>query len=325
MPDPPTIVVTGAAGFIGSNLCRMLLGEGYRVRGIDNLSAGTLENVPASVDFVRADIRDLRALEPILRGAQAVFHLAAKNCLADCLQDPAETAAVNVFGTANVLQACLSNKIQRFIYADTSAEYEGIRDFPTPVDSVAPLGPYAISKRAGWMFCDAFARWKGLRLTTLRYFNVYGPAQDYRRTIPPVVSAFALKLLSGQRPVIYGTGEKRRDFIYVDDVNRFHLLCLRDERTLGKIYNSGSGVNHSVQEVFDVVEGILRSGLSPVFKPELPGEAAVTLADLSHERALGWEPQVEFRKGVELSIEYLREKLSDQSSRSGRGAGNAAR
>ncbi len=308
MPQRPatsskkTIAVTGAAGFIGSNLCRMLLQEGYRVVGIDNLSAGTLGNLPKGVELLRVEIRDLEAFRPAFRGARAVFHLAAKNCLIDCLRNPAETASINVHGTANVLEACLANGVDRLIYADSSAEYEGIRNFPTPVDAVCPLGPYAVSKRAGWLFCDAYARLKNLRLTTLRYFNVYGPAQDFRRVVPPVISAFIMKLLAGERPVIYGSGEKRRDFIYVDDVNRFHLLCFRDERTVGKIYNVGSGVNHSIRDVFRAIEDVLRTGLSPLHEPDLPGEAEVTLADIRNERKLGWEPHVGFREGIERSV-----------------------
>src|SRR5213080_2084108 len=242
------ILITGVAGFVGSNLAARLVTEGHTVIGVDNLSSGVAENVPPRVIFYRTDIRSRRIFQ-FFEGVEAVFHLAAKNCLADCLADPVETAEINVAGTANVLEAARRAGVQRVIYADTSAEYEGILDFPSRVDRVAPLSVYARSKCAGAMFCDAYAEFHGMRTTTLRFFNVYGPAQDWRRTIPPLMSAFAMKLLRGERPIIFGTGEKRRDFVYVDDVVDFVLLVLRDSRMDGGVFNVGSGVNRSVNEI----------------------------------------------------------------------------
>jgi UDP-glucose 4-epimerase len=299
------VLVTGCAGFIGSNLCGMLLDQGDEVVGIDNLSAGTRENIPAGVTFHEADIRD-PGIADLFAGCQAVFHLAAKNCLLDCMQSPLETADINVRGTVQVLEAARAAGVPKLIYADTSAEYEGIPDFPSRVDRVHPIGTYAVSKRSAWHFCDSYSRLHGLRLTTLRYFNVYGPAQDFRRVVPPVMSAFIMKMLAGTAPTIYGTGAKRRDFIYVDDVNRFHLLCLRDPRTDGGIFNVGSGVNHSIREIFDAIEAQLGTGLAPTFAPDLPGEAEMTLADLSESAALGWRPEIDLREGLRRSIEDIK-------------------
>src|SRR5438445_5246934 len=229
------ILITGVAGFIGCNLASRLTAAGTAVVGIDNLSAGVRENVGPAVVFHHEDIRS-RAIYPMFEGVDAVVHLAAKNCLADCLQDPVETAEINVAGTANVLEAARRAGVRKFVYADTSAEYEGVFEFPSQVDRVAPLSVYARSKRAGAMFCEAYASFYDLRLTTVRYFNVYGPAQDWRRSIPPLMSAFAIKMLRGERPVIYGTGEKRRDFIYIDDVTEFNALALQSPRTDGQVY-----------------------------------------------------------------------------------------
>jgi UDP-glucose 4-epimerase len=306
------ILVTGAAGFIGSHLATCLLDQGEQVIGIDNLSAGIRENVDPRVEFHLADIRS-REICPFFQGVDAVFHLAAKNCLADCLQDPVETAEVNVAGTANVLEAARQAGVRKVIYADTSAEYEGVEEFPTHVNRIAPLSVYARSKRAGAMFCEAYQSFHGLRVTLLRYFNVYGPAQDWRRTIPPLMSAFAIKLLKGERPVIYGTGEKRRDFIYISDVTEFNMLALKDPRTDGQIYNVGCGVNYSVNEIFTAVEGMLKTGLRPIYKDDLPGEADVTLADITNERKLGWEPRVPLLEGIERSIAYVKEKILGES------------
>ena len=306
------VLVTGAAGFIGSRLAIRLLDEGHEVIGIDDLSAGMRKDMDSRAVFYQEDIRS-RTIYPLFHDVEAVFHLAAKNCLADCLQDPVETAQVNVAGTANVLEAADRAGVGKVIYADTSAEYEGVEELPSRVERIAPLSVYARSKRAGAMFCEASQQFRGLRLTMLRYFNVYGPAQDWRRTIPPVMSAFITKLLQAERPVIYGTGEKRRDFIYIDDVTEFNLLALRDSRTDGQVYNIGSGVNYSINEVFLAIERLLNTGLRPVYKDDLLGEAQMTLADIRNERRLGWEPRVGLQEGIERSIAYIKEHVLSES------------
>jgi len=206
------VTVTGAAGFIGSHLCRRLLKDGHTVVGIDNLSAGLRDNLDPGVEFHCLDIRS-RDIYPLFAGSNAVFHFAAKNCLLDCLQDPVATAEINVAGTANVLEAAHRASVSRFVFADTSAEYEGALDFPSRVDRIAPLSVYARSKRAGALFCEAYREFHGLHVTMVRYFNVYGPVQDWRRSIPPLMSAFISKMLRGEAPVIFGTGKKRRDYI----------------------------------------------------------------------------------------------------------------
>jgi UDP-glucose 4-epimerase len=301
-------VITGAAGFIGSHLAARLAEVGDTVVGLDDLSAGVLENVHPKVIFHRVDIRSAEIF-PLFAGADAVFHLAAKNCLPDCLEDPVETAGINVTGTANVLEAARRARVPKLVYADTSAEYEGVRELPSRVDRIAPLSVYARSKRAGAMFCEAYASFYDLRLTTVRYFNVYGPSQDWRRSIPPLMSAFAMKLLRREQPIIYGTGQKRRDFIYIDDVTDFNVLTLRDPRTDGGVYNVGTGVNYSVNDVFDIVEDLLRTGLRPIHREDLPGEADATLAAIENELKLGWRPRVSLRDGVERAIAYVRDKV----------------
>jgi nucleoside-diphosphate-sugar epimerase len=298
------IGITGVAGFIGSNLADRLLAQGYDVVGFDNLAYGVREQVPEGVAFHQVDIRG-REIYERFRGVDVLFHLAAKNCIADCQDDPLETSDVNVTGTVNVFEAARRADVGKVVYAESSALYEGSRKLPTPESDVHPQSFYAVSKFAGMAFADAYRRFYGLRTTALRYFGVYGPRQDYRRTIPPVMSAFIIKLLRGERPVIYGTGEKRRDFIYVDDVNDFHLRCIDDERTEGEAYNLGTGVNYSVREIYDEIAVQLGTSIEPEFRPDLPGEAQANLADISAARAIGWEPRVDLREGLARSIEYI--------------------
>jgi UDP-glucose 4-epimerase len=302
------LAVTGVAGFIGSNLADRLIAEGHAVVGIDNLAFGPREQVPARVDFRVADIRD-PGLAQHFKSCDAIFHLAAKNCIADCQDDPLETADINVTGTINVLQAARAAGVQRVILAESSAVYEGSPFLPTPESVMAPQSFYAVSKQAAGAFAEAFARFGGLQLTALRYFGVYGPRQDYRRTIPPVMSAFILALLKGQQPVIYGSGEKRRDFIYVDDVNDFHLQCLVDARTIGETYNLGFGTPYSVNEIYARIAAQLGSDIRPRHLPDLAGEAQTTHADISKARSIGWQPRVDLDEGLRRSIAYIKERV----------------
>ncbi|HTX59254.1 MAG TPA: NAD-dependent epimerase/dehydratase family protein [Verrucomicrobiae bacterium] len=299
------IGITGVAGFIGSNLADRLLAEGYEVAGYDNLAYGVREQVPDGVAFHRVDVRG-REIYELFRGVDVLFHLAAKNCIADCQEDPLETSDVNVTGTVNVFEAARRAGVGKIVYAESSALYEGSTVLPTPESEVAPQSFYAVSKLAGMAFAQAYRRFFGLRTTALRYFCVYGPRQDYRRTIPPVMSAFIIKLLRGERPTIYGSGEKRRDFVYVDDVNDFHLQCIGDERTDGGVYNLGSGVNYGIREIYDEIAALLGSSIAPEYRPDLPGEAQANLADISAARALGWAPRVGLREGLRRSIDYIK-------------------
>ncbi len=300
-----TICITGVAGFIGSNLADRLLREGYRVVGIDNLSYGVREQIPDGVEFHQLDIRG-EEIYPVVAQASHVFHLAAKNCISDCQIDPVETADINVRGTANVFEAAKRGGVQKVIYAESSALYEGSALFPTPEDDAHPESFYALSKYASMLFAEGYARYHGVRSTALRYFNVYGPRQDYRRSIPPVFSAFIIGLLRGERPVIYGSGEKRRDFVYVDDVNDFHLQCIHDDRTTGSVFNLGSGTNHSINEIYEIIARILGSEQEPEYRDNLPGEAERTLADIGRATALGWSPKTSLEQGLAASIDYIK-------------------
>jgi UDP-glucose 4-epimerase len=307
MPIKNKIIISGVAGFIGSNLAGRLLSEDYRVIGIDNLAYGLRENVPEGVDFHCGDIREKKIL-PLFKDVDTVFHLAAKNCIADCQMDPVETAEINVSGTVNVFEAARRAGVRKIVYAESSAIYEGSSIYPTPEREEKPESFYAVSKLASMYFAKAYERFYRLKFTGLRYFCVYGPVQDYRRTIPPVMSAFIIKILKGQRPVIYGTGEKRRDFVYVDDVNDFHLICIRDKRTDGRVLNIGSGINHSVREILDKISRMFGVVPDPIYKDDLPGEAQVTLADITQARSLGWEPQTPLEVGLKRAIEYIRQE-----------------
>ena len=304
------VLVTGVAGFIGSNLAARLLKEGHDVVGIDNLSYGLRRNVPDGVEFHVMDIRG-RAIHSLFENVNIVFHLAAKNCIADCQNNPVETADINVGGTVNVFEAARIANAKKVIYAESSALYEGSTNYPTPEWDEAPESFYAVSKISTKYFAEAYRRFYDVTSTGLRYFCVYGPVQDYRRTIPPVMSAFIIRLLKNEVPVIYGTGEKRRDFVYVDDVNDFHMLCLDDPRTDNRIFNVGSGVNYSVNEIYHMVSDLLDIYISAVHQPDLPGEAQITLADIGEAKSLGWMPKTDIKTGLECGIQYIQQEMAN--------------
>lgn len=305
MSAPRRVLVTGVAGFIGGRLAARLLAEGMHVVGIDDLSQGAIEQVPPGVTFHPADVRS-PAIEPLFRGVDAVFHLAAKNCISDCQLDPVATASINVLGTVQVLEAARRAGVMRLIHAESAALYEGVTTIPTPEDQIAPRSVYAAGKLAARVFAETYERFHGMRVTALRYFCVYGAGQDHRRSIPPVMSAFIKRLLAGERPVIYGTGNKRRDFVHVDDINDFHLRCLTDERTVGRTFNLGSGESCSVTEILDRVSRLLGVEADPIFAPDLPGEAIESRADITAATTLGWRPRVALDDGLAEMIAHLR-------------------
>lgn len=299
------ILITGVAGFIGSNLAEYLLKNGYSVIGIDNLSYGVIEQVPHEVEFFQVDILDGDLIK-YLSNIDVVFHLAAKNCISDCQSDPVETAMINVVGSINVFEACRKAGIKRVIYAESSALYEGSDNYPTKEDDTKPLSFYAVSKYAEKYFSDAFARFYDMEMTALRYFNVYGPKQDYRRTIPPLMSAVIINLLKGNSPTIYGNGEKRRDFVYVDDINEFHEMIINDKRTFGKVYNLGSGLNYSVNEINEKIQKLLEINIAPIFKEDISGETFQNLADITAAKSIGWYPKITLEDGLNKTIDYIK-------------------
>jgi len=303
------ILITGVAGFIGSNLAdRLTRDDKYDVIGIDNLSYGVKEQIPLGVKFYELDIRH-NSIYKVFENVDFVFHFAAKNCINDCQIDPVETSDINITGTINVFEASKQAKVKKVIYAESSSLYEDSDQLPTPEWDVKPRTFYALSKLSSMQFAEAYTRFHGLVFTALRYFCVYGPRQDYRRTIPPVFSSFIIKLLKEEQPTIFGNGEKRRDFIHVDDINDFHIQCMEDPLTDRKVFNLGSGINYSINEVYQTIASLLKSDRNPQYLNDLPGEAIANLADIAEVQKLGWSPKIGLEEGLQTSIDFIREEL----------------
>lgn len=304
-----TILITGVAGFIGSNLAQYLVSkEKYRIIGIDNLSYGLIEQVPKEIDFHKIDIRD-KSIQSLFRNVDCVFHLAAKNCISDCQSDPDETIDINIKGSINIFKASVENNVNRIIYSDSSAVYEGSTLLPTPESEVYPISNYAISKQTGENFLKSITAQQFTDYTSLRYFNVYGPRQDYRRSIPPLMSSMIIKMLNKERPVIYGNGSKKRDFIHINDINRFHEILINKKNINQKIFNLGSGNNFSVNEIFIKIRDLLRLSVEPIYMEDLPGEAQENLADINRAIQLNWFPQVTLDDGLLDMIRYIKKNV----------------
>ncbi|MEK7465648.1 MAG: NAD-dependent epimerase/dehydratase family protein [Patescibacteria group bacterium] len=295
------ILITGVAGFIGSNLADRLLAAGYKVLGLDNLAYGPAHQVPKEVEFHRVDVSS-QSIYPLFEGVDAVFHLAAKNQLLDCQKDPVETMQINVVGTTNVFEAAKRAGVRKVVYAQSSAVEEGDDRLK---------GFYAISKLTDAMIADGYHAAFGVTMVGVRYFNVYGPRQDYRRLIPPVMSAFIIKLLKGERPTIYeGAENNKRDFVYVDDINDFHLQCITDDRVDNRMFRLGSGKSYSVVDILNTIKNILQSDIEPIIKPQLSGDVPTqTLADISDAVALGWKPKTNLEEGLRAMAEFIKGEM----------------
>jgi len=299
------ILVTGVAGFIGSNLAEYLISKNFQVIGVDNLSYGVAEQIPKGVKFHNVDIRDKEVFN-LFKNVDYVFHLAAKNSIIDCENDPDETHDINVNGTRNIFEASTLHQVKKVIYAESSAVYEGSKNLPSTESDASPQSVYAKSKMETNLIAKEYLKKSNLITTGLRYFNVYGPRQDYRRTIPPVFSAFIIKLLKGERPTIFGDGSKRRDFVYVDDVNDFHLMCIDNEKTDNQIFNIGSGKNYSINEIYKNISHILDIKVEPIFAENLEFEAQQNLANIDQANKIGWHPKTTLSEGLKKSIDYIR-------------------
>lgn len=295
------IIVTGGAGFIGSNLAERLINDGYSVSIIDNFSTGRRENVNPRAEFFELDIADLNAIKPLFKGKDIVFHVAAIPRICRSIEDPAGTFSSNVTGTLNVLLAARDADVKRVVYSASSSAYGPQGTLPLAEDMhVKPLNPYALSKYIGEELAKEFTDLYGLDTISLRYFNVYGPKMSWEGEYATVIGKF-LRLKSEGKPLtIVGDGRQTRDFTHVSDVVEANILASKLNKGNAEVVNIGAGSNHSVQEIADLVSA------NQVYVPPRPGEVRDTLADIEKaKRILGWEPKVLLKDGINQLIENV--------------------
>jgi UDP-glucose 4-epimerase len=301
------VLVTGGAGFIGSHVADTLLAHGHQVTVVDDLSTGRKQNLNSQARFYRLDIRSPE-LEDVFvaERPEVVSHHAAKANVRESLQKPLLYADVNVLGSLNLLEFSRKHGVKKFVYVSTAGAVFGEPQY-LPVDEdhpIRPLDPYGASKHHVEHYLDLYHAQYGLDYTILRYPNVYGPRQDPFGEAG-VVAIFAHRLLAGEQVVINGTGDQERDFVYVTDVARSNLLAL--ENGNGRIYNLGSGVGTSINEIFRRLRAIVNSQRDGVHGPAKPGEVFKIYVDASRAHGeLGWQTQVSLDDGLARTAEYFR-------------------
>ena len=308
-------LVTGGAGFIGSNIAEALAERGDKVRVLDNLSTGFRRNFEdlGITDFVEGDVSDPEVVAKAVAGIDVVYHQAALASVPRSVEKPMDTNEACVTGTLNVLNESRKANVKRVIYAASSSAY-GDQPFMSKRESdlPSPLSPYAVAKLAGEFYCQAFYQTYGLETVCIRYFNVFGPRQDPASPYSAVIPIFITALLEGRQPVIYGDGEQTRDFTFIKNVVHGNLLAAEApaDKVAGKKFNVANGKTVSLNSMLGQLNELLGTDVQPKFEPARVGDVRDSLADISAARkCLGYEPQVSFEDGLKQSIEFYRSLL----------------
>jgi len=304
-------LVTGGAGFIGSNIVDELLRRRHSVVVLDDLSTGNEENlagVRSQIDLRVGTIIDLATVQSACVGVDYVIHLAARTSVPKSVKDPLETNRVNIDGTLNVLVAARDAKVRRFVYAASSSAYGETPTLPK-IESMQPepISPYGVTKFVGELYAQVFGRVYGLENASVRYFNVFGPRQDPTSQYSGVLSRFMLAILKGEPLVIYGDGEQSRDFTYIDNVVDETLRACEAAGASGKVFNGGTGARITLNEVAKLLEKIAGKKIQTQYDPPRAGDIRDSQADISLARKiLAYEPSVLFEEGLQRTWEWYK-------------------
>ncbi|RJQ27225.1 MAG: SDR family oxidoreductase [Peptococcaceae bacterium] len=296
-------LVTGGAGFIGSNLTARLLKEGHRVRVLDNLSTGRMENMKgllSGIEFLKGDLGNTKTVQRAVAGIEVVFHQAAIPSVPRSLANPLVSNEANVTGTLNLLIAARDAGVRRVLYASSSSLYGNNPQLPKREDMTpAPLSPYAVSKYAGELYLKVFCEVYGLEGVSLRYFNIFGPRQDPDSQYAAVIPRFIAAVLNGNEPVIFGDGEQSRDFTYIDNAVEANLLAMSCPRAAGEAVNVACGERVSLNTMVSRLGEIIGRNIKPKHLPPRPGDVRHSLADLRQAgNLLNYRPLVDFNTGL---------------------------
>ena len=305
-------LVTGGAGFIGSNMVRMLVEQGKSVRVLDDFSTGREENLAGlskRVELVRGDIRDKDTAGKAVAGVRFVLHLAAVPSVIKSVEDPVLTNSVNIGGMLNMLVAARDAGAERFVLASSSSVYGDTVELPKRENMTPqPLAPYALQKLTGEHYCAVFHQLYGLRTYALRFFNVYGPRQNPDSEYAAAVPRFIRLLSDGKPPTIFGDGNQTRDFSFVADVVQACLVCCKaPDSAAGKVFNVAGDNRTSVNQLVDCIKKILGSTVKPIYADARKGDVRDSHADITRaKKILGWEPTVVLKEGLERTVEWFR-------------------
>jgi nucleoside-diphosphate-sugar epimerase len=312
-------LVTGGAGFIGSNLALALLARGDEVRLLDNFSTGHRSNLePLHAELVEGDLRSYERVAAAVNGVEVVFHQGALPSVPRSIQDPLTSTAVNVEGTLNVLLAARDAGVRRVVFASSSSVYGNAPGMPRRESQpLAPLAPYAVSKLAAEQYCMVAHRVYGVETVALRYFNVFGERQDPLSGYAAVIPKFIRMMLDGQSPTVFGDGKTSRDFTHVENVVEANLAAAVEPAAAGRVMNIAVGSSHTLNELVDALRRLLDSDLEPKYGPPRPGDVSESLADVSLARELiGYEPNVDFEQGLQRTIAWIVDQRASDEARS---------
>jgi UDP-glucose 4-epimerase len=310
------VLVTGGAGFIGSNLTEALLKMGHEVRVLDNFSTGKRENlifdeVYPFLEIMEGDICHLSNCREAVRGVEYVFHQAALPSVQRSVEDPLLTHSVNAGGTLNLLIASKEEGVKRFIYASSSSIYGDTPTLPKKEEMPpTPLSPYALQKYIGEEYCRLFYQLYGFETISLRYFNIFGPKQDPESIYSAVIPKFIHALLQGYPPTIYGDGEQSRDFTFIENVVHANLLAMEMEHASGEVVNIACGSQTSLHQLLSFLQDLIGIKVLPRHEEPRKGDVRHSLADI-HQAAkiLNYQPQIDIQEGLRRTVEYYRKEL----------------
>ncbi len=316
-PKGSVFLVTGGAGFIGSNLCEAILDLGYKVKCLDDLSTGKRENIDLFIDnpnysFIKGDIKELDVCMKACENVDYVLNQAAWGSVPRSIEMPLFYCANNITGTLNMLEAARQNKVKKFVYASSSSVYGDEPNLPKKEGREGNLlSPYAVSKRADEEWAKQYTKHYGLDTYGLRYFNVFGRRQDPNGAYAAVIPKFIKQLISGERPTINGDGKQSRDFTYIDNVIEANLkACLASSDVAGEAFNIAYGGREYLNDIYKWLVEALGVDIEPIYGPDRAGDIKHSNADISKAvEMMGYEPEWSFERGINAAIEWYRNNL----------------
>lgn len=316
-PEGSKFLVTGSAGFIGSNLVEAILKLGYKVRGLDNFSTGKKENVDEFIndpdyEFIEGDIRDLDICMKVTEGVDYILHQAAWGSVPRSIEMPLYYEEVNIKGTLNMLEAARQNKVKKFVYASSSSVYGDEPNLPKKEGREGNLlSPYALTKRVNEEYAKLYTKLYGLDTYGLRYFNVFGRRQDPNGAYAAVIPKFIKQLLNNEQPTINGDGKQSRDFTYIENVIEANLkACKAPKEAAGQVFNIAYGGREYLIDMYNQLLKVLGKDIKPIFGSERKGDIKHSNADISNaKQLLGYSPDWNFDRGIKAAIMWYRENL----------------
>lgn len=307
-------LVTGGAGFIGSNIVRRLLADGHTVRILDNFSSGRRENlidILGKIELIEGDIRDYWTVVRSVRGIDCVLHQAALPSVPRSVENPLTSNAVNIDGTLNMLEASRQAGVKRLVTASSSSVYGETEELPKRESMVpCPLSPYAISKLTNEYYCRVY--WQLYRFPTvaLRYFNIFGPHQDPKSEYAAVVPRFITAFQANLSPTVYGDGEQSRDFTYIDNCVQANLLAATSDGMVGQAFNVGCGAQFTLNQLLEYLRKIMDTRIKAVYEPARSGDIRHSFAAIDQIKRFGYLPSVDFAEGLKRTVSFFTTKVS---------------